>query len=479
MLDLFPEYTATIGIEIHVQLKTKSKIFCSCFNGISDEPNVNICNICSGYPGSLPVLNKQVVDYAILAGLATNCMISPLSAFARKHYFYPDLPKNYQITQGDVAICLNGVVPIRLTDGTIKNIRIKRIHMEEDAGKNIHMAHSNESLVNLNRTGTPLLEIVTEPDIINAEEAKAYLKAIHAIVRYLDIGTANMDEGAFRADTNISVKKKSDVELGTRCELKNINSFKFIGDAIEYEIDRQMELVVEGQLVKQETRLWNTTTKQTVTMRSKEEAADYRYFQDPDLPLVCIDDAWVAAVKATLPELPYQLFERLVASGLSAYEADILVNDLALSRYYQEAAQHSKSTLLINWVLRDVLRYVKDAKIDFADFTITPKKLAQFVDLIENDVINTRVAQDVFLELAQTGKDPMAIVKEKGLEQIGSLEELTTIVQTIIANNPKQVAEYKSGNERIFGFFVGQAMKVTDGRGNPKMMQELLKKYLA
>ncbi len=478
ILDRYPDYEATIGIEVHVQLKTKSKIFCSCLNKVTKEPNVNICQICSGYPGALPVLNKKVVDYAILFGLATNCSISRISTFARKHYFYPDLPKDYQITQGERPICTNGFIPIRLKDGSIKKIRIMRIHMEEDAGKNIHMPDSNESLVNLNRTGTPLLEIVTEPDIANAQEAKAYLKALHSIVRYLGIGTGNMDEGAFRADTNISVKKKTDKELGTRCELKNINSFKFIGDATDYEIERQLELIAEGGTVKQETRLWNTVKKETAPMRTKEEAADYRYFQDPDLPLIQVNDEWISRIKQILPELPYERFDRLVKEGLTPYEADILVTDLALSNYYQEAAQHTKSKHLVNLILRDLMGHLKEKKISLSECKVTPKKLAELVDLLDKGTINSRAAQEVFTVVAQTGGDPSEVVKDKGLEQIGSVDKLEKIVQEIIATNTKQVEQYKGGNERVFGFFVGQAMKKTQGRGNPKILQNLLKKYL-
>ena len=478
IFDRYPDYEATIGIEVHVQLKTKSKIFSSCPNQITKEPNINICQICSGYPGVLPVLNKKVVDYAILAGLATNCDISRISTFERKHYFYPDLPKNYQITQGEKPICTKGHILIRLEDGSIKKIRIMRIHMEEDAGKNIHMADSNESLVNLNRAGTPLIEIVTEPDIANAQEAKSYLKALHLIVRYLGIGTGNMDEGAFRADTNISVKKKSDTKLGTRCELKNINSFKFIGDATDYEIERQLALITEGKSVSQETRLWDTVKKETRPMRSKEEAADYRYFQDPDLPLIQVNDEWISRIKQILPELPYERFDRLVKEGLTPYEADILITDLALSNYYQEAKQFTKSKHLVNWILRDVMGYLKEQKISLAECKVTPKKIAELVDLIDNGTINNRAAQEIFALVAETGDNPSKVVEEKGLKQIGSVEELEKIVQEIIASNTKQVEQYKGGNERVFGFFVGQAMKKTQGRGNPKLLQELFKKHL-
>ncbi len=297
VLDKYPDYEVVIGMEVHTQLTTKSKIFCSCANTVGEDPNSDICQICTGYPGVLPVLNKKVVDYAILAGLATNCTIAKKSKFDRKHYFYPDLPKGYQITQGFKPICENGHVPIRLEDGSIKKIRLNRIHMEEDAGKNIHSGMSNESFVDLNRAGTPLLEIVSEPDLSSAEETKKYLQTLRTIMQYLHICTGNMEEGAFRADTNISVRKKGANEYGTKVELKNINSFKFIGDAIEYEIERQIETLEDGGSILQETRLWDSKSKQTYVMRSKEEAADYRYFQDPDLPIIEVNGAWVERVK--------------------------------------------------------------------------------------------------------------------------------------------------------------------------------------
>ncbi len=478
ILDHYPDYETNIGIEVHVQLNTKSKIFCSTANRFIPDANEHICQICTAQPGSLPVLNKKVVDYAILAGLATNCKIAPISTFARKHYFYPDLPRNYQITQNDKPICTEGFVAIKLEDGSVKKIRLIRIHMEEDAGKNIHAPQTNESLVNLNRAGTPLLEVVTYPDISNAYEAKAYLKQLHAIVRYLHISTANMQEGAFRADTNISVRKKGQKELGTRCELKNINSFKFISDAIEYEIERQIELVESGQPVKQETRLWDTVNKKTVAMRSKEEAADYRYFQDPDLPLVEVNQEWIERTRARLPELPYEKSQRFVKEGLSEYEAEILVDDSELANYYEKAIAAYKSKSIVNWILRNLLGYLKDKKINLNECKVTPEKLAEIVQLLEEGVINNHAAQQVFEIVAQTGQGPKEVVEQKGLKQVGSVDELDKIVTEIIIQNPKQVEQFKSGNERIFGFFVGQAMKKTQGKGNPRIIQELLKKKL-
>ncbi len=479
ILDHYPDYELTIGIEVHVQLITNSKIFCPSENHVSKKPNSNICNICTAQPGSLPVVNKKVVEYAIKAGLATNCAIATQCAFARKHYFYPDLPKGYQISQNEDPICSNGYVPIRLEDGSIKKIRLIRIHMEEDAGKNIHAEHENASFVDLNRAGTPLLEIVTHPDISSTYEAKAYLRALRLIVQYLGICTGNMEEGAFRADTNVSVRKKGAEKLGTRAELKNINSFKFIGDAVEHEIERQIQLLENGQKVRQETRLWDTKNKKTIMMRSKEEAADYRYFQDPDLPILEVSERMIAEVKKTMPELPHDRFERYITqNGLTPYEAEILVDDLELSNYYEQAHALNPSKQIVNLILRDVMGYLKEHKVSLGDFKVTPEKLANLVRLLEKGIINNRAAQEVFKEMASSGHDPERIVIDKGLEQIGSIEELEAMVKELLAANAAQVADYKAGNVKLLGFFVGQMMQKTKGKGDPKVIQELLKKHL-
>ena len=478
-MEQYPDYEVNIGIEVHVQLTTKSKIFCSCSNEITDVPNTHIDQTCTGQPGVLPVLNKKVVDYAILAGLATNCKIAKKCGFARKHYFYPDLPKNYQITQSDDPICHDGHITIALEDGSTKDIRLIRIHMEEDAGKNLHAAHTNESFVDLNRTGTPLLEIVSHPDISSSYEARAYLKMLRSIVQYLGICSGNMEDGAFRGDTNISVRKKGAAKLGTKVELKNINSFKFIADAIEYEIERQITTLEEGGRIRQETRLWDTKSHKTAIMRVKEEAADYRYFPDPDLPLLHIDDEWLEAMRKKMPELPQQKFNRLVKEkGLSAYEAEILVDDPELANYYEQASKFSSSKQIVNWILRDLLGYLKEHKLTLNECKVAPETLAQIVELLEKGVINNHAAKQVFEIVAKTGQDPLQVVKEQGLEQVGSADELEKIVKEIIAANPENVAEYKSGKQKIFGFFVGQAMQKTGGKGNPKVIQELLKKHL-
>ena len=477
VLDKYPDYEATIGIEVHVQLKTNTKIFCSCQNSIAKDPNIHICQICAGYPGSMPMLNKKVVDFAIRAGLATNCTINQKSTFDRKHYFYPDLPKNFQITQQAEPICTDGYVPIRCEDGNIKNIRLIRIHIEEDAGKNIHSSYSNESFVNLNRAGTPLLEIVSHPDISSTAQVRAYLKTLHSIVQYIDICTGNMEEGSFRADTNISVRKKGQKEFGTKCELKNINSFKFISDATEYELERQIKILESGGKVRSETRLWDGKT--TVMMRSKEETAEYCFFQEPDLPIIVIDDERLEKTKQSMPELPMAKFERFTQQlGLTEYEADILIDDLDLANYFDAAKKHSNSPSLIHWILRDLVAYIKEQKISLTECKVTPQRLAHIVDLIDQGVINSPTAKEVFVFVAQTDKDPLAIIEEKGLKQIGSIDELEAMIQEIIAANPKQVEEYRSGKDKLFGFFVGQMMQKTKGKGNPQLINDLIKKHL-
>lgn len=479
IIEAYPDYRIDIGIEVHVQLNTKSKIFCSSSNDQTETANSHICQICAGYPGTLPVLNKKVVESAIKAALATNSKIASKSTFARKHYFYPDLPKDYQITQDKKPYCSEGKITITKEDGTDKVIRLIRIHMEEDAGKNIH-AQGDESFVDFNRAGTPLLEIVSYPDIESTEEVRAYLKKVRSLVQYLGISTGNMEEGSFRADTNISVRKKDAKELGTRCELKNINSFKFISDAVEYEIQRQIELLESGEKVTQQTRLWDTKKRESRPMRSKEEAADYRFFQDPDLPVIEINEEWIKRVQATLPELPDQKLKRLKEQfGISTYEAGILVDDRELAQYFEDAAKHTQNKQLINWVLRDIIGYLKEHKLHISNFKMSPNKLAELMNLLEDGAINNRGAQEVFEVVAQDGTSPAQVVKDKGLEQIGDTAELEKIVKEIVDANPESVVKYKGGKDKLFGFFVGQAMQKTKGKGNPKIINELLKKYLS
>ncbi len=480
ILDKYPEFEATIGIEVHVQLKTNTKIFCGCPNSFGDKPNTNICQICCGYPGTLPVLNSKVVDYAIMTGLATNCSINQSSYFARKHYFYPDLPKNYQITQDKTPICFGGHVTIPTGENQTKTINLMRIHIEEDAGKNIH-SPAGYSLVDLNRAGTPLLEIVTHPDISSADEARSYLMQLHALVRYLGVSDANMEQGSFRADVNISIKKKTDTQLGTRAELKNINSFKFIHQAIEYEIERQIGIVQAGEKVAQETRLWDSKQHKTYGMRGKGDAADYRYFVDPDLPELIIDDEWIDEIEKKLPELPQQKLVRFQSEyKLTAYEAGVLTSDKDLADYFENTAQICKQPKLAsNWILRDVLGYLKEQKLAITESPISPQHLAELIGELDKGTINSKAAQTVFAEMIASGKAPAVIIEEKDLKQIGSEAELEKIILEIIENNPDNVEKYRSGNDRVFTFFVGQCMKATRGKGNPKIITQLLKKHLA
>lgn len=472
-------YQATIGIEVHVQLKTKSKIFCSCRNEFGHEPNKNICPICAGQPGVLPALNKQVVNDAIMLGLATNCTISSKTDFARKHYYYPDLPKNYQTTQDANPICHNGHITIELEDGSEKKIGLIRIHMEEDAGKNIHTS-LGLSLVDLNRAGTPLVEIVSHPDMQSAYEAKAYLLRLHTIIKYLGISDANMEEGSFRADVNISVKKKTDQNLGQRIELKNINSFKFISQAIEYEINRQIEALESGEKIHPETRLWDRKNQKTIVMRRKEAADDYRYFPEPDLPEIQIDEQWINSIKKLIPELPGEKLRRFQTNyGLPYDDAEILIESIQLANFFEATCKTcSNPKMACNWILRNLLAYLKEQKVEIEQTKMTPQNLADLVNEIDKGTINSKVAQDIFNEIITTGKTAKEIIKEKDLGQVDSTDLLETIAKKIVESNSDEVAKYKAGNLRLFGFFVGQAMKETQGKANPKILNEIFTKLL-
>jgi aspartyl-tRNA(Asn)/glutamyl-tRNA(Gln) amidotransferase subunit B len=478
-LERYPDYEVIIGMEVHAQLTTNSKIFSYAANSFSEDPNAHIDPVCVGYPGTLPVLNKRVLEHAIMAGIATNCTINKRNYFARKHYFYPDLPKGYQITQGEIPICVEGTVPIKLTNGQEKQIGITRIHMEEDAGKNIHDTNYNRSLVDLNRAGCPLLEIVSEPDMRNAEEVKAYLKTLRLTLVHCGLTTGDMEKGAFRADTNLSVRKKGETVFGTKCELKNINSFKFIADAIEYEIDRQITLLENGESVIQETRLWDTKERKTKRMRKKEEGLDYRYLRDPDLPNISIDQDWIDSIATSMPELPNSRLIRLQSDyGITQDEADVLINDLALTEFFEEARKHTTSKKLINWILRDLMGYLNEEKVSLDACKITPESLAQLVTLIDEKTVNSSSAKQVFAIMAKTGNDPKTIIAEEGLEQVTDTAALEETIKAIIAANPKQVAAYHAGKEKLFGFFVGQTMKQTGGTADPQTIQELVKKHL-
>jgi aspartyl-tRNA(Asn)/glutamyl-tRNA(Gln) amidotransferase subunit B len=431
-------------------------------------------------PGVLPVLNKKAVEYIVKTGLATHCTISPSSRFARKNYFYPDLPKGYQISQYELPVCEHGYVEI-VVDGTIKRIGITRIHLEEDAGKNLHQAESGASLVDLNRAGTPLMEIVSEPDIRTPEEASEYLKKLRSILRYIEVSDADMEKGNFRCDANVSIRPAGSKEFGTRAEVKNVNSFKFVQKALEYEIKRQAQVLDDGGKVVQETRLFDSTKGVTFSMRSKEEAHDYRYFPEPDLVPIVIPKEIAEAIGKTIPELPDAKRERFVKEyGLPAYDADMLTQSRALASYYEEAAKLSGQPKVIsNWIMGELMRLLNADGREIEDCHVKPGKLAGMVKMIADGVISTKIAKTVFEEMYKTGKDAETVVKEQGLVQVSDTGAIEQIISDVIKTNPGQAAEYKTGKEKLFGFFVGQVMKASKGKANPDLVNQLLKKKLS
>ena len=475
------EFETVIGLEVHTQLKTASKIFCNCTTAFGNPPNTNTCPVCLGMPGVLPVLNKKVVDSAIKLGLATNCEIRRENEFARKNYFYPDLPKGYQVSQFDKPITEHGHIEIEV-GGKVKKIGITRIHMEEDAGKLVHDDREPKSYVDLNRTGTPLLEIVSEPDIRSPEEAVAYLKKLHAIVRYLDISDGNMQEGSFRCDANISLRLKGETELGTRTELKNMNSFRNVQRALEYEERRQRDMLLEGEEVVQQTLLWDPNKNVTAPMRSKEEAHDYRYFPDPDLVPVVIDDAWIEEMRETLPELPEERKQRFMESmGLSGEDAEVLTSSRDLADYFETALKgYDNAKKLANWIMTELMRELKgEDGLDLDKCPVSPENLAALMVMIEKGTISGKIAKTVFEEMLSSGKDPETVVQEKNLVQMSDEGELVAMVQEIIAANPEQVAQFKEGKTKLMSFFVGQLMKKTQGKANPGLANQLFGKELS
>ena len=471
------EFETVIGLEIHAQLKTVSKIFCGCSTEFGAPPNTQTCPVCQGMPGVLPVLNRKVVEFAIRMGLATESKINRSNQFARKNYFYPDLPKGYQTSQYDKPIIERGQVEIEVS-GETKVIGITRMHMEEDAGKLVHDEREPVSYVDLNRTGTPLLEIVSEPDMRSPQEATAYLKKIHAILRYLDICDGNMQEGSFRCDANISLRPVGQKEYGTRTELKNMNSFRNVQAALEYEIRRQRDLLLDGGKVVQQTLLWDPDTGRTESMRGKEDAHDYRYFPCPDLVPVEIDEQWIEEIRTTLPELPDARKKRFIAEyGLPPYDAGILTGERELADYFELAVKSEADPKKIsNWIMTELMRELKGEGIGTC--RISAQQLAQLLLLIERGTISGKIAKGVFQIMFETGKDPEVIVREKNLVQVTDEGEIMTVVRQIVEQHPDQARDLREGKEKLIGFFVGQLMKQMKGKANPAMANELFRKAI-
>lgn len=471
------KFEAVIGLEVHAQLLTNTKIFCGCSTKFGNEPNSNVCPICLGHPGVLPVLNKKVVEFAVLMGLATKSTINRNSIFARKNYFYPDLPKGYQISQFEKPICEFGSIEVEKKDGTKKNIGITRIHMEEDAGKSIHDRGTTTS-IDVNRCGVPLLEIVSEPDMRTSEEAYLYLSKIKQLVQYLEICDGNMEEGSLRCDANISVRPFGQKELGTKVEIKNMNSFRNVERAINFEINRQIELIEDGGKVIQQTLLWDADANEAYSMRSKEEAHDYRYFPDPDLVPIEINNEWFDELKAEVPELPDAKNERFIKNfHLPVYDTGVLTQTKELADYFEQVTSVTNDyKAASNWVMVEVLKVLNEQKIDVHDFAISPQHLGGLINLIQQGTISGKIAKDVFASMLETKQTAEEIVKEKNLVQISDTSEIEKIIQQIFDANENQVKEFLDGKEKVFGFFVGQTMKATKGKANPQVVNDLLKK---
>jgi len=477
------EYTTVVGLEVHAELKTKSKAFCSCSTAFGSEPNTHVCPVCLGMPGALPVMNKEVVEFALRFGLAVNCDIQKYSKYDRKNYFYPDLSKNYQISQLYQPICLGGHLDIQI-DGKPKRIGITRIHMEEDAGKLVHsgatISTSDSSAVDYNRAGVPLIEIVSEPDMRSAKEARAYLEKLKSYLEYTDVCDCKMQEGSLRCDANISVMPEGAKEFGTRAEIKNLNSFRALERAIDYEVQRQIELIEDGGHVVQETRTWDDAQGMTFSMRSKEEAHDYRYFPEPDLVPIILDDAWIERSRKSLPELPDARKARLMQEkGLQDYDAELIVSSKKMANYFDEAAKECTDAKgVANWMLGDVSAYLNNEGVEIDKFPISPKHLGEMVNLINKGVLSSKLAKKVFAEMLKADKAPADLVKELGLEQVSDTGALQAMVDEVIAANPQSVADFKAGKDRAVGFLVGQIMKKSRGKANPSMVNQMIMKKL-
>ncbi len=474
------EYEPVIGLEVHAQLLTRSKIFCGCSTMFGEEPNTQTCPVCTGQPGSLPVVNRKAVEFAIKLGLATHCRIAPYSLFARKNYFYPDLPKGYQISMYERPLAEEGFIEI-IVDGQKKRVRITRIHLEEDAGKLKHgetIEKAPYSYVDFNRTGVPLVEIVSGPDIRSPQEAGDYLRELRAILQYLEICTGDMEKGTFRCDANVSVRPRGQNGLGIRTELKNMNSFRHVEMALEYEIKRQIELLKDGEEVIQETRLWDPNQEITVSMRGKEEAHDYRYFPDPDLVPLKIDQHWIEEIRKGLPELPAEKRERFARDyGIPEYDIKILTSTKAMGDYFEETVRlFSEPKTVSNWMMGDLLRELKRDGREIDQCPVTPSHLAEMLSMVKAGMISGKIAKEVFEEMYRSGEPPQKIVQERGWFQILDEGRILEAIERVLREHPKQVEDYRKGKEKIFGFLVGEVMKQTKGKANPKMVNELLRK---
>ncbi len=473
-------FEVVIGVEAHAQLLTQTKLFCGCATQFGLPPNTQTCPVCLGLPGSLPVINKRAVEMAIKTGLALNCRIGTKNRFARKNYFYPDLPKGYQISQYEAPICEQGTIEVDV-GGRTKTVKIRRAHLEEDAGKNMHDGAGQSSQVDLNRAGTPLLEIVTDPDMRSADEVVAYLKALRDVLMYLDVCDGNMEEGSLRCEPNLSLRPVGQEAFGTKVELKNINSFKFVKDAIEYEIKRQTKVLEEGGKIQQETRLWDVDKGVTATMRSKEEAHDYRYFPDPDLVPLDLPAAWIEEHRKTLPELPAARQQRFVGEfSLPEYDASVLTASRATADYFEACVRlFPQPKTVSNWVMGELQREWNQAGVTADRSAVPPERLVSLLQLVEKDTVSLKTAREFFPELYASGKAPEELVKEKGLTQVSDEGALEKIIDEVMAKNQVQVAQYRGGKETVIGFFVGQVMKASGGKANPGKVNELLKKKLA
>ncbi|MGW8959959.1 Asp-tRNA(Asn)/Glu-tRNA(Gln) amidotransferase subunit GatB [Paenibacillus sp. NPDC055715] len=473
------KYETVIGLEVHVELHTKSKIFCGCSTSFGAPPNSHTCPVCLGHPGVLPVLNRQAVDYAMKAAMALNCTIADVSKFDRKNYFYPDSPKAYQISQYDQPIGEHGWIDIEV-NGETKRIGITRLHLEEDAGKLTHIDGGYASLVDFNRVGTPLVEIVSEPEIASPEEAKAYLEKIRAIMQYCDVSDVKMEEGSLRCDANISLRPHGQKELGTKAELKNMNSFRGVQRGLEYEQFRQEQTLEEGGTIVQETRRWDEAQGKTLSMRGKEQAHDYRYFPDPDLVTLHIDAEWKERIRASIPELPDQRKERYTSEyGLPEYDAEVITSSKPLADLFEDSLQYTKDAKAVsNWIMGDLLGYLNSAGVELLQVKLTGRGLGEMIGLLEKGTINSKIAKTVFKEMLESDKLPQQIVEEKGLVQISDEGAIMTIVEQVVAANPQSVEDYKAGKQKAIGFLVGQVMKESKGKANPGLANKLLTEVL-